>query len=148
MNQGYSSIPFKSETEHGFTTVNGLAKFSPAGVILEFESKLLGFIGSGIKEARLALADILDVRFRKGFFKVGSKIEIRARSLASLEGLPAKNGKLILKLVREDFERGKEAVDQLQKELAKYQSELPPPHTPISQLFGDESEDETKELTP
>ncbi|MDM7922607.1 MAG: hypothetical protein QUS14_09940 [Pyrinomonadaceae bacterium] len=146
MNQGFSSIPFKSESEHGLTSVTGVAKFSPAGVIVEFESKLLGLIGSGIKEARLALPDILDVKFRKGLFKVGAKIEIRTRSLAALEGLPSKNGRLILKLVRDDFDQGKAAVEQLQKELAKFQAELPPPHTPLSQLFLEDSEDETREL--
>jgi hypothetical protein len=63
----FTSVPFK--TESGFSTVNGVAKFSSAGVVLEFESKLFGILPGGVKEARLPLTEILDVKFRKGFLK-------------------------------------------------------------------------------
>lgn len=146
MQQGFTSIPFKTESAHGLTTVNGVAKFSPAGIVLEFESKLFGVIGGGVKEVRLPLADILDVKFRKGFFKIGTKIEVRTRTFSKLAELPNTDGKLILKLVRDDFERGKAAVEQLQRDLTGHEAELPPPQTPVSQLFQDETEEETKSL--
>jgi hypothetical protein len=41
--QGFTTIPFKTESEHGLTKVNGVAKFSSAGVVLEFEAKLFWF---------------------------------------------------------------------------------------------------------
>ena len=125
--------------------VNGVAKFSSAGVILEFESKLFGILPGGVKEARLPIEDILDVKFRKGFLKRGAKIEIRTKTFAKLAELPNKDGKLTLKLVPDDFDRAREAVERLQKDLAEYTAELPPPHSPVSELF-DESEDETKRL--
>ncbi|MGD9562173.1 MAG: hypothetical protein AB7F88_08125 [Pyrinomonadaceae bacterium] len=145
--QGFTSVPFKTESSHGLTTVNGVAKFSPAGIVLEFESKLFGVITRGVKEVRLALAEILDVKFRKGVFKHGSKIEVRTRTFAKLAELPNTDGKLTLKLVRDDFERGKAAVEQLQRDLINHHESLPPPQTPVSQLFQDETEEETKQLT-
>jgi hypothetical protein len=140
---GFTSIPFK--TESGLSSVNGVAKFSTAGIVLEFESKLFGMIGTGVKEARLPLAEILDVKFRKGFLKRGAKIEIRMKSFAELAKLPNSEGKLILKLAPDDHDRAREAVEQLDKDLTEQKESLPPTRTPVSSLF-DESEDETRQL--
>ena len=142
--QSFTSVPFK--TESGLSSVNGIAKFSSAGIVLEFESKLFGILGGGVKEVRLPLSDLLDVKFKKGFMKHGAKVEIRTRTFTKLAELPNKDGKLTLKLVPDDFERAREAVTQIQKDLAGHIDELPPPRTPVSALFGDETEDETKEL--
>ena len=146
MSQGFSSVPFKTETHHGFSSINGVAKFSGAGVVLEFESKLLGLIGGGVKEVKIRKEEILDIKFRKGVFKRGAKIEIRTTTMAKLAELPSNDGKLSLKLSRDDFERGKDAVAQLQKDIAERKESLPPAQTPVSSLFADESEDETKLL--
>jgi hypothetical protein len=143
---GFTSVPFKTETAHGLTQVNGVAKFSSAGVVLEFESKLLGLIGGGVKEVRLSKEDILDVKFRKGVFKRGAKIEIRTKTITKLAELPNSEGKLTLKLLKDDFERGHSAVEQLQKDMAEDAASLPPPRTPVSELFVDETEDETVQL--
>jgi hypothetical protein len=141
--QGYTSIPFKAE--HGFSQTNGVAKFSSAGVVLEFESKFLGFISKGIKEVRLAVEEIHDVKFRKGFMKRGAKIELRARSMQRLSELPSSEGKVSLKIEADDFERAREAVERLQKELDEHAASLPPPHTSIASII-DGSEDDTEEL--
>ncbi len=142
--QGFNSIPFK--TESGLSSVNGLAKFSSAGIVFEFESKLFGMISGGVKEVRLPLSEILDVKFRKGLFKRGAKIEIRTKTLTKLAELPNSEGKMTLKLTPDDHERAREAVEQLQKDLAHRTESLPPAHTPVSVLF-DPGEDETDELT-
>ena len=141
--QNYITVPFKAES--GLSQFDGMGKFSPAGIVLEFESKFLGFIKSGVQENRIALDEILDVKFRKGLFKMGAKIEIRLKNFAKLAELPSNDGKLTLKIKREDFELAKEAVERLQKVMIEHQANLPPAHTPISVLF-DESEAETKEL--
>lgn len=146
MNQGFTSIPFKSEKYHGLSEINGIAKFSSAGIVLEFESKLFGLLPGGVKEVRLPLAEILDIKFKKGIFKRGSKIEIRVNSVFKLTELPNTDGKVVLKLVRDDFERGEAAVAQLKREMSGFQEQLPPPQTPVSSLFQDESEEETKQL--
>ncbi len=143
--QSFTSIPFKSESAHGLTSVNGVAKFSSAGVVLEFESKLFGLISNGVKEARLATDEILDVKFKKGVLKRGAKVEIRVKSLAKLNELPYKDGKLTLKIQSDDFERARDAVAKLQKDMADEAASLPPYHTSVSSLF-DGSEEETKKL--
>lgn len=142
-NTNFISVPFK--TESGLSQIDGIGKFSPAGIVLEFESKLFGIIKAGVKEIRLPAADILDVKFRKGFFRYGAKIEIRLKSFTRLSELPNKDGKITLKLVRDDFERAREAVLKLQKDMTEQRESLPPTHTPVSRLF-DETEEETKEL--
>ena len=139
----FTSIPFK--TESGLSQVNGLAKFSAAGIVLEFESKFLGLIATGVKEVRLPMEDLLDVKFRKGVFKRGARIEIRTKSFSTLAQLPNKEGKLTLKLDADDFGNARDAVDKLNKDLTEQRESLPPTHTPVSVLF-DESEEETREL--
>src|SRR5262245_33231067 len=114
----FTSVPFK--TESGLSSVNGIAKFSSAGIVLEFESKLLGLFGSGVKEARLPMGEILDVKFRKGVFKRGAKIEIRMKSFAELAKLPNSEGKLVLKLSPDDHQRARQAVEQLNKDLGEH----------------------------
>lgn len=145
--QNFSTVPFKTESAHGLTQVNGVAKFSSAGVVLEFESKLFGILPGGVKEVRLPLGEILDIKFKKGMFRVGAKIEIRTTTFAKLAELPNKDGKVTLKIVRDDHERAAQAVARLQKDMQEHAESLPPPHTPIASLFGDEAEDETKDLT-
>ena len=140
----FISVPFKAES--GLSQFDGMGKFSPAGIVLEFESKFLGLIKSGVQENRIALDEILDVKFRKGFFKLGAKIVIRLKSVAKLSELPSSEGKLTLKIKREDFDLAKEAVERLNKILTEHRANLPPAHTPVSVLF-DESEAETKELS-
>lgn len=139
----FISVPFK--IDDNFSQIAGVGKFSSAGIVLEFESKLFGIIKSGVKEARIALDEILDVKFKKGMFKRGAKIEIRLKSFTKLSEVPNRDGKITLKLERDDFERGQDAVEKLNKELTEHHESLPPAHTPVSRLF-DESEDETQEL--
>lgn len=144
--QGFTSVPFKTESPHGLTSYTGVAKFSAAGIVLEFESKILGMIPGGVKEVRLPLSEILDIKFKKGFFRISAKIVIRTRTFAVLSTMPNDNGRVTLKLIREDFELGRSAVEQIQKEMTGYAAELPPPRTHVGELFGDESEDETLPL--
>ena len=144
--QGFTSVPFKTESSHGLTSYNGVAKFSPAGIVLEFESKILGMIPGGVKEVRLPMAEILDIKFKKGFLRLGAKIVIRTKTFAVLAAMPNDNGRVTLKLIREDFELGKNAVEQMQKEVAGLAAELPPPRTPVGELFQDETEEETRSL--
>ncbi len=141
--QTFTGVPFK--TESGLSEINGMSKFSSAGIVLEFESKLFGIIKSGVTEVRIALAEILDVKFRKGLFKYGAKIEIRLKNFNQLAKLPNSDGKITLKIKRDDFERAREAVERLQKDLTEHQESLPPPQIPVRSLF-EESEAETKEF--
>ena len=49
-----------------------------------------------------------------------------------------RDGKITLKLERDDFERAQEAVAKLQKNLNDFQETEPPTHSPVSRLFGDD----------
>lgn len=144
MTSHYSSIPFKSES--GLSQINGIGKFSSAGIVLEFESKLLGLIKRGVKEFRIPVEELLDIRFRKGFFKVGAKIEIRLRSYARMSELPTQDGKLSLAIKRDDFAAARDAVLRLQKELEDYRKSIPPARTSVSSLFENGGEADTKKL--
>ena len=134
----FPSIPFKYT--HVYADAGG-RKIQPGWIVLEYEGKIFGIIKSGVKESRLALDEILDVKFRKGVLRRGAKIEIRLKSFTKLNELPYKDGKITLKLVRDDFERAAEAVAKLQKDLDEHRESLPPPQTPVSRLFGDDSDE-------
>lgn len=144
MNPNFTSVPFK--TEAGLSEIDGIGKFSSAGIVLEFESKLFGLIKGGVKEMRIGLEEILDITFRKGLFKIGTKIQIRLKSIARLSELPSQGGKLTLKIKRQDFDLAKEAVERIQKDLHDHIESLPPAQTPVSSLFEETGDLDTKEL--
>ena len=129
----FTSVPFI--IDENFSRFAGVGKFSSAGIVLEFEGRIFGIIKHGVKEVRFALEDILDVKFRKGFLKRSARIEIRLKSFAKLNEMPNRDGKIILKLERDDFERAAEAVAKLQKDLSEYQETESPTHTPVSRLL-------------
>ena len=61
--------------------------------------------------------------------------------------IPNDNGKITLKLDRDDFERGAEAVERLQRQMAGPEMIDQPEHVPPRSLFEtDEDDIETKEL--
>ena len=149
MNPSFTSVPFK--TESGLSQIDGIAKFSSAGIVLEFESKFFGLIKGGIKEMRVGIDEVLDVKLRKGLFKLGAGIQIRLKNFTRLSELPSQDGKLSLKIKREDFDLAKEAVERFTKDLEDHNVSQPPTHTTVSDLFdttGDLVQDglDTKEL--
>jgi len=144
MNRGFTNVPFKAES--GLSSINGIAKFSPAGIVLEFESKLFGLLTDGVKEVRIPVAEILDVKFKKGFMKRGAKIEIRTKTFTKLAELPNKDGKLTLKLGADDWERGRDSVSDIQQRMTENQKVLEQPASPVSELFRETDEFETKDL--
>ena len=141
----FTTVPFKADSGSGATEYNGIAKFSPAGIVVEFDSVLLGLIGGEVKEVQVALDEILDIKFRKGIYKFFAQIQLRLKNFTKLSQLPNYSGKVKLKIKRADFECAQEAVAKLQKDLLEQRESLPPTHTPVSLLFN-ESEHETKEL--
>ncbi len=148
MQENFISLPFK--IDDNITQIAGMGKFSPAGIVLEYEGKIFGIIKSGVKEARLAIDEILDIKLRKGIFKIGARVEIRTVSFTKLTEFPNKNGKITLKIERRDFELATEAVEKIQKlklenSMKEQQVTTLPLTSPVSRLF-DESEDETKKL--
>ncbi len=140
----FISIPFNIELHQGLSKAEGLAKISSAGIVLEFETKIFGLLNTGIKEARLPLEEISEVQFKKGFFKYGTKIEIRMQSFLKLSEVPNQDGKIILRIPRDQHEQAKEAVEFLWKNLREHDESLPPPQTPVRSLFESEDLDTSK----
>lgn len=138
---GFISVPFK--IDDNFSQISGIGKFSPAGIVLEYEGKIFGIIKSGVKESKISVDEILDVKFKTNFLKRGAKIEIRTKTFSKLTEVPNRDGKITLKIERDDIERAEEAVTKLQKEVSEHHENLPPKHTPVSRLF-DETEDEAE----
>ncbi len=138
----FTAVPFTTESESGLLSSSGVAKFSRAGIVLEFEKKILGLISRGVKEIRLSVGEILDVKFRRGFLKFGSQIEIRVHSYESLFKMPNHGGLVKLKIVRNDFERARDAVERMQDHLSGKSQNLRPHNSRVSVLF-DQSEEET-----
>ena len=91
------------------------------------------------------IGELLDVKFKKGVMKRGSKIEIRLNSFTRLTELPSNEGKITLKIERDDFDRARDAVDRIERDMSEHKATLPPPHPPLRSLF-DESEDDTRDL--
>lgn len=135
-------IPFKISGAHGLSEVDGIAKFSPAGIVLEFEAKILGLMKTGVKEVRVALAEINDIKFKKGLWKFGAKIEIKLKSFTKLSEIPNEGGKIRLQISREDFIQAEETVQKILNCLNDHRDNLPPVNVSVNELF----EDETKEL--
>lgn len=148
----FISVPFKASSPNGMTEYHGIAKFSPAGIIVEFESKLLGLISSEVKEVRVALDEIFDIRFRKGIYRFFAQIQIRLQNFTKLSELPNDGGKIKLKIKREDYELAQRAVEQTLRYLGENDlsfledgdetnEQLPPAPTSVNELFDTEKLD-------
>jgi hypothetical protein len=138
----FITIPFKIEGAHGgFSIVNGMAKISRAGIVLEFEAKVFGLMKTGIKEVRVALKEIEDIRNKRRFFRY--TLEIWLNNFKTLSEIPNKNGRIILQISKDDRLRADEAIRILHNAKSEKDA-LEILQTPVSRLFGDD--EELKEL--
>ena len=152
----FIAVPFKVEGSQGVYEYRGIAKFSSAGIVIEYESKLFGLYGDEIKEVRISLDDILDLQFKKGIFRFFSRIHLRLNSVAKLGGLPNNGGRVKFKIKREDWELANMAVAKLRSsrfpELAEHRVEDSPVErqiegSPVERLIeGDRDQYETNDL--
>jgi len=134
----FITIPFKIEGAHGgFAVVNGMAKISRAGVVLEFEAKIFGMMKTGIKEVRVPLDEIEEILISRKFFR--HALEIWLNNFRTLTEIPNKDGRIILHISKADRLRAIEAAKIL--EMAKSERAAREIlQTPVSRLF-DESLD-------
>ena len=133
----FISVPFKAASSNGMTEYNGIAKFSPAGIVFEFDSMMFGLIGGEVKEVRVALKEIEDVKNKRRFFKY--TLEIWLNNFRTLSEIPNKDGRIILQISKDDRPRAEEGIRILHS--ARSESDaLEILQTPVSRLF-----DETEE---
>lgn len=145
----FITVPFKAESPNGMMHYRGIAKFSFAGIVIEYESKILDLVGGEVKEVQIALDEIFDIRFRKGFYKFFGQIQIRLTNYQKISQLPNKDGKIKLNIKRENYELAQAAVEQMLRYIDsgdpaslepaddsdKY---LPPVQTSVNELFDTE----------
>ncbi len=152
INSRLISVPFKADGSNGMKQYNGIAKFSPAGIVFEFESRLFGIIGGEVKEVRVTLDEIFDIKFRKGVYKFFARIQLRLKNFTKVSELPSENGRISLKIRREDFELAQRAVEQtlqfingIEPPLLSNETDsnekLPPAPTSVNELFDTEKLD-------
>lgn len=139
----FISLPFRIDGAHtgGFKTVEGMAKVSSAGIVLEFEAKIFGIMKTGIKEVRVPLSEIVDIKLQKRFFRM--TLEIWLNNFKTLSEVPNREGRIVIQIAKQDRDRAAEALKLVEKSAAEQESI--PPRTPVSSLF-DENEEETKKL--
>lgn len=137
----FISLPFRIDGAQtgGFKTVEGMAKISSAGIVLEFEAKIFGIMRTGIKKVCIPLGEIVDIKLQERFFK--TRLEIWLNNFKTLSEVPNKEGRIVMQIAKQDRRRAAEALGLLEKSLAEQESV--PPRTPVSSLF-DETE-ETRE---
>ena len=139
-NLGFISIPFKIEGAHGgFSIVNGMAKISRTGVVLEFEAKIFGMMKTGVKEVRVPIGEIEELKIKKRLFKF--TLEMWLNNFKTISEIPNKDGRIILQIAKDDRARTVQAVKILQNARAEKDA-LEILQTPVSRLFGDDSETE------
>ena len=141
MKPGFISVPFKAES--GLSESTGVCKFSQAGIVVEYESKILGLIDRAVKEVRISPDDVHDIKFKKGLWKFFASIRLRLRNVGKLSELPNQSGKAVFKIKREDFETAQGAVEFFNSVLRGDQEAFPPEHSPVAELIG-EGEDKYK----
>lgn len=134
----FITIPFKIEGAHGgFAVVNGMAKISRVGVVLEFEAKIFGMMKTGIKEVRVPLEEIEDILISRKFFR--HALEIWLNNFRTLTEIPNKDGRIVLHISKADRQRAIEAAKIL--ETAKSERAAREIlQTPVSRLFDETSD--------
>ncbi|CAN5849399.1 hypothetical protein BH20ACI4_BH20ACI4_32590 [soil metagenome] len=145
----FITVPFKAESPNGMMHYHGIAKFSFAGVVVEFEPKILGLVGGEVKEVQIALDEIFDIKFRKGIYKFFGQIQFRLQNYQKISQLPNKDGKVKLNIKREDYELAREAVEQTLQYMKgvstpvlesadESEKQLSPVQTSVNELFDTE----------
>ena len=140
--QKFISVPFKIDGSQskGFKKFEGMAKISFAGIVFEFEATILGFMKTGVKEVRVALKEIEEIRVSRKYFR--TTLEIWLNNFRTLSEIPTKHGRIVLQIAKEDRPRAEQAVKVLSDAIAE-ENAREILRTPVSQLFED---DETKDL--
>lgn len=140
---GFTTVPFKIEGAHGgFSQVSGMAKISRAGIILEFEAKIFGMMKTGVKEVRVPIGEIEDLKIKKKFFRYS--LEIWLNNFRTISEIPNKDGRIVLQISRDDFARAEQGIKVLRLARAERDA-LEILQTPVSRLFGNDAEDENEE---
>lgn len=106
----------------GFKKATGLVNLSGEELVLEFqeEDAFIGVFQSDVKEVRIPLDQLQEIRFKKGWFS--SKLILEARSLKVFRELPGSGHKVTLKIKRGDRKDADRLISKIR--LAKSEQQL------------------------
>jgi hypothetical protein len=89
-----------------------------AGLTLEYQVRLLGLIGFGIREITVPFGEIAAVHLKKNFLQ--TRIVLQTRSLRTLDAVPgSRTGQLVLRVARRDRETAALLVSALRLHLSE-----------------------------
>jgi len=96
------SIPFDIPSE--FTESNGILTLTDQEIRLEFQTKdgFFGMVKSDVKRTTIPLKEILDLRFKKGWFGSG-KIMLQVGNMDLLEKVPGHEAGQVKLHVKKEF---------------------------------------------
>ncbi len=112
-------LPFSVARVHaGLSEATGLARMTGAGLTLEYQVRLLGLIGFGIREITIPFGEIAAIHLKKNFLQ--TRIVLQTRSLRTLGGMPgSKTGQLVLRVARRNRETAALLVSAIRLHLSE-----------------------------
>ncbi|MFO0811430.1 MAG: hypothetical protein U0746_22600 [Gemmataceae bacterium] len=107
-----TSIPVTFTGNYGgIVDTRGLLSGDGPDLVVEYQTKYLGYFQGRPKTVRIPLSSIESVRLRKGWFG-GSTLIVQAKTLAAVASLPeAEQGRVELKVARRDRALAQKFVD-------------------------------------
>ncbi|MFV0389569.1 MAG: hypothetical protein ACK5NT_12535 [Pyrinomonadaceae bacterium] len=107
----FISCPFK--IHKSISSIYGIAKFSGAGIVIEYREKYIDLIDGELKEIRIPRNEINAAYFRKGFFPFSGYISVSINNLSRALALLTDDGTLKLKVKRKDIALANLAIEAL-----------------------------------
>ena len=113
-----NAVPFQYDQLYGgLADCQGLVRLDGKDLCLEFQVKdsIVGVLKSEVKQVRIPLRELSEVRLERGWFGWSTKLLIQADSLAPVQDVPGMaQGRLLLGIARRD----RPAAERLVAELA------------------------------
>ena len=110
-------VPFTLDA--GISKVSGVVRDAEEALVIEYQSKILGLIPSGIKVIRIPYREIEEVFFSTSIFK--TRLRIILKTLRSIESFPTPSqGELQLKIARKNRQQAKALASSVNLIVSKY----------------------------
>jgi hypothetical protein len=108
-----SVVPFSIKKVHnGFSKLEGIARASETGLLLEYEVKILGLVKMQVRELNLPLSEIESIQLKKNWFT--TRLIIHTKSLRTLCTVPgSKHAQVILRIPRSNRKKAERLVSML-----------------------------------
>ena len=119
------TVHFHSASHGGFGEVKGIARLEAAGIELQFSTRVLGVIKSGLRNLSIPLEALSAARYASGFLWLNPSIELRVRDLSLLSGMPdAEDGRIVLRVKLRDRRAAALFVSELEGMSAQHRMSL------------------------